>query len=233
MEVAAFPPQSAFMTRRAGWFLWTLLVPAASAAEAPAITVHLYDLAGVPGEALAQATGVTTRIYAAAGVPLQWVQHEAPTAKLGLGNPFRPSPTPAEVSVRLLPEQLSERLAGPASPIVGLAYPVGEGVYRYLATLLYDKVVFAARSYGVSTSWLLGHLIAHELGHVLLGPGAHARATIMACTWNRDEVRDAKRGWLRFTATQAETLRSNVAIRLAAAKSMAAGSPALVTQNVR
>ncbi|MFN0168749.1 MAG: hypothetical protein ACKV22_20175 [Bryobacteraceae bacterium] len=217
------------MTRRALWFLLAMQVPAVPAAEAPAITVHLYDLASVPEEVLAQAADITTRIYAGAGVQLHWVRHEAPTAKLGLGNPFRPNPTPAEVSVRLLPKHLSRKLARPGSPMVGIAYPVGQGDYRFLATLLYDRVELAARSYGVSASWLLGHLITHELGHLLLGPGAHARATIMACPWDTNEVRDAKRGWLRFAATQAVTLRSNVASRLEAAASKA-GEPAILAE---
>jgi hypothetical protein len=224
MEVAAAPPQSAFMTRRTPWFLLVLLVPAAQPAELPAITVHLFNLAGAQEGVLAQAMDITTGIYAEAGIPLRWVRQPAPIAKLGPGIPFRPNLTPTEVSIRLLPKHLSDQMVRPGSRWVGIAYPVGQNDFRYLATLLYDRVELAAQSLDdVSMPVLLGYLMAHELGHLLLGPDAHARTTIMACPWDTTEFRVLRRGQLRFNRHQATKLRSNVANRIEAADSK--GSP--------
>ncbi len=220
MEVAAAPPQSAFMTQRAPWFLLALLVPAAHAAELPAVTVHLFNLAGAPGGVLAQAIDITTGIYAGAGIPLRWVQQPTPSAKPGQGQQFRPNVTPAELSIRLLPKHLSDLMVRPGSPRLGFAYPVGPNDYRYLATLLYDRVELAAQSLdGISMPVLLGYLMAHELGHLLLGPDSHTRTTIMACPWDKTEFREFRRGQLRFNRHQEAKLRSNVAHRLEAAGS--------------
>lgn len=224
MEVAAAPPQSAFMTRRTSWFLLVLLVPAAQPAELPAITVHLFDLAGAPEGDLVKAMDITSGIFANAGVPLKWVRQPAPIAKPGQGQQFRPNATPAEVSIRLVPKHVSDLLVHPGAQWLAFAYPVGPNDYRYLATLFYDRVELAAKSlYDVSVPVLLGYLMAHELGHLLLGPDAHARTTIMACPWDTTQLRVPRRGQLRFSRHQAAKLRSNVANRIEAADSK--GSP--------
>jgi len=98
MEVSAAPPQSAFMTRRTPWFLLVLLAPVAQPAELPAITVHLFDLAGAPEGVLAQAMDITSGIFAKAGVPLRWVRQPAPIAKPGQGQQVADSKgSPADV----------------------------------------------------------------------------------------------------------------------------------------
>ena len=71
----------------------------------------------------------------------------------------------------------------------------------------------------ISVPDLLGHVIAHELGHLLLGPDAHARGTIMACPLDTTEFRFLRRGQLRFNQKQSAQLRSLIARRMAAAKS--------------
>ena len=218
------------MTRRTALVLFTVLLPATLAAEAPAITVRLFDLAGVPETTLSQAVALTTQIYAEAGVTLKWVSEAAPKAEPAGGLSFRPNPSPIEVSVRLMPKHLSDRMVRRGSPRMGVAYAAGEKDYRYLASVFYDRVEDAAPALDdVSLPELLGHIMAHELGHLLLGPNAHARGTIMACPLESGEFRFLRRGQLRFSPKQAAQLRAQTAGRVEAAKLQVSSEPALAS----
>ncbi|MCC6392813.1 MAG: hypothetical protein IT167_19605 [Bryobacterales bacterium] len=206
------------MTQSAFWLFLTMLPAFAHDAEPPTVTVHLYNLAGVPDGILNQATGIVHHLYAGTGVELKWVRQTASVARPGEGNAFRPRATPAEVSVRLLPKELSDGLVRSGSAKLGFVYPGEKNAYRYLATVLYDRVERAARElYDIPLPLLLGYIMAHELGHLLLGPDAHARGTIMACPWDTGEFRFVKRDQLRFDQKQRAELRSQVSGRLEAA----------------
>jgi hypothetical protein len=55
-------------------------------------------------------------------------------------------------------------------------------------------------------TWL-GYIMAHELGHILLGPNAHALVGIMRGTLLRDDWEKAAQGTLSFTRSQAKQIR--------------------------
>lgn len=62
-----------------------------------------------------------------------------------------------------------------ANTSVGMALTEG-GIY---ATIFYPRVKEYAQEGIASHSQILGHAIAHEIGHFLLGPVPHARFGIM------------------------------------------------------
>lgn len=218
MEVSDRQPHIAAMNLRTSLLLLTLLAPAIDAAEAPEITVHLFDQAGVPERVLTQAVAVTNRIYAQGGIKLKWVAEPIPVAKPGEGVSFGQNASPVEVSLRLLPKRLSEGAVRSRS-MLGLAIDRGAHGYRSLANVFYNRVESTAPGlYDVSVPELLGHVMAHELGHLLLGPNAHARGTIMACPWDSEDFRMLRHGQLRFTTEQVAYLREQVLGRGEAAK---------------
>jgi hypothetical protein len=49
---------------------------------------------------------------------------------------------------------------------------------------------------------ILGSVIAHEIGHLLLGPNAHMESGIMQAQWTREQLNQAFRGRLMFTLAQ-------------------------------
>ncbi len=61
-----------------------------------------------------------------------------------------------------------------------------------------------------STSQLLGHVMAHELGHLLLPYGAHVVAGVMRPEWDRAQVKNAAKGLLTFTPDQAALIRERL-----------------------
>jgi len=72
-----------------------------------------------------------------------------------------------------------------------------------------------ASDHGLPYSVMLGHLIAHELGHLLLGVGSHSSTGIMHVPWHLKELKSAAQGLLNFTPEQADRMQRNTELRLA------------------
>jgi hypothetical protein len=53
---------------------------------------------------------------------------------------------------------------------------------------------------------LLGYIIAHELGHLLLGPG-HAPSGIMRATWDMNDLEAIRQGRLKFSREECARIR--------------------------
>src|SRR5262249_48328918 len=57
---------------------------------------------------------------------------------------------------------------------------------------------------------IMGCVMAHELGHLLLGDPSHSSSGIMQPLWGREQIRQALIGGLKFTKEQASRLQKNV-----------------------
>jgi hypothetical protein len=53
-------------------------------------------------------------------------------------------------------------------------------------------------------------VMAHELGHLLLGINAHSSTGIMRPVWNDDDIVAASKGNLYFTQAQGQILRTRL-----------------------
>jgi hypothetical protein len=80
------------------------------------------------------------------------------------------------------------------------------------ATIYYDKIARRAHKDDSAAELpiLLGCVIAHELGHLLLGDPRHSATGIMKAQWGADEVQQALRGRLLFTKEQGRLIREQV-----------------------
>jgi hypothetical protein len=65
--------------------------------------------------------------------------------------------------------------------------------------------------------------VAHEIGHLLLGPYGHSDRGIMRAPWTEAELEIARRGGLRFSDREAKRIRTDVAARIAAAAAQTSG----------
>ena len=66
--------------------------------------------------------------------------------------------------------------ADPSASVFGYALVDGEAQGGRLATIFADRVTAAALRLHVNRPTLMGRMLAHELGHLLLGSNSHARA---------------------------------------------------------
>jgi hypothetical protein len=70
----------------------------------------------------------------------------------------------------------------------------GVGYYAYA---FYDRVQRIAEEHGLGHA-LLGNVLAHEVGHLLLGSKSHSVSGIMAAHWNGEELRRVSEGTMFF-----------------------------------
>ncbi|MCW5976420.1 MAG: hypothetical protein KIT09_00005 [Bryobacteraceae bacterium] len=203
----------------------SLLLPFAgpSPAEIP-IRVHISNLAGAPLPILEKARKEAARVFESAGVPMEFCDR-SPTQEFI----FDPHKTPTDVFLRLLPESLSSKFCKRGS-VLGFAQPVGERQFRYVASIFYRRVWTAAKEAGLNPGVILGHVMAHELGHLLLGPDAHSSRGMMRCPWHADELTAAVQGRLIFRPEEVERMQEQVAARVAAAHGRRAPFPAANAQ---
>jgi hypothetical protein len=72
-----------------------------------------------------------------------------------------------------------------------------------IADAYFEAIKDLAGQYRADAGTLLGYVIVHELGHLLLGPGHVANGVnVMRAKWSPDELRALKQRWLRFTKPQ-------------------------------
>jgi len=179
----------------------------------PALTllVHLQNYAQVPSDQMKPALREASRVFQEAGLRIDWLDC---TPNDVAGEPKHPdcdkANSSASVVLRLLPRSMGERM-GLGNLSFGYALSLEPGRIGRMANVFVYRMQELARKWGVAEGpVILGHLIAHELGHLVLGVGGHSRTGIMGFPWQKKELKAAVRGSLLFTKKQACRMRSHV-----------------------
>ncbi len=111
---------------------------------------------------------------------------------------------PAYLAVRIVPRSMHS-----ASEVFGVAFLSDEGTGCY-SDVFYDRARELHADWNVGLSDILGNVMAHELGHLLLGSNSHSGAGIMRAQWQAEELRRLSRGSLWFTSEQASHMRGKL-----------------------
>jgi len=188
--------------------VWALFLAANGAAPSHApkpqqhvqlkITLLVYDYAKVESHSLDDALERMRTIFAEAGVtvaPLICTGDHQP-------EPCQRPPDPLTVILRIV----SAPGSGPRRDIMG--YSTGQCI-----TVAYSGVKAAAEEAGVIDFKLLGCVVAHELGHVLLGPDSHSQRGIMQARYTGDELTRMEVAPLWFLPAEVAKMRANVLSR--------------------
>ena len=100
------------------------------------------------------------------------------------------------------------------SDVFGMAFLSAEGTGCY-SDVFYERARELHNSWNFPLAVVMGNVMAHELGHLLLGSNSHASAGIMRARWQSEDLHRAVRADLRFTDQQAESMRRKlIAARL-------------------
>ena len=177
-------------------------VPIAAQERPVHMRIVVQDLATLSPLVITQAETVVTRIYSQIGVDIAWrniVGFEEPT---GIDQAADVVDAEFAIHVGLLSAEM-ERRARPDRATLGIAIPGAR-----LVRVFVGRVEFLARGAQQDTSDVLGHVIAHEIGHVLLGLGAHSSAGLMAATLDLPRI---ALGGLWFDHGQAAIIRTMLA----------------------
>ncbi|MCC7418235.1 MAG: hypothetical protein IT176_13935 [Acidobacteria bacterium] len=178
------------------------------AARSLLIVIRLYVAAGLPDDELAAAMDTTRDALRSAKLNVRWLvcamDREATAQRCGI------QPSRGELIVRIT-QALHPRSADPlGSDTLGSAAvdtSAGGGTF---ATIYVDRVERLAASARIGAGELVGHVMVHEIGHLLLGTTTHPRRGLMRAKWTSAELaREMPRDWT-FSKAEAERLRSQV-----------------------
>ncbi len=179
-------------------------------ATPPRIIVRVYDQAGVKQGTLGMADRLASRVFKKAGVRIAWVHCAMDGSE---ANPVcARTIKPNEISLRLLRRcEAVRRSYGHSAG--GVAMRLSEESGSGFITLFYDRIKELAVGWDVLLELVLGHAMAHEIGHLLLPPGSRSRTGIMRANLKEEDWEQAARGKLAFTKEQSQTILRGVLAR--------------------
>jgi hypothetical protein len=182
-------------------------------AEAPSrLTLRIYNYAEAHPHILRNARRHTERVLAPAAVETAWLDCPTSPEEIPFNRSCADEPGPNHLILNLLPPSMSERY-GFNRDIFGFALPTARGLPGSKISLFFKRVLDLAYHGGVGTSFenaqalILGHMMAHEVGHLLLGPGSHSATGVMSFPWNRRTLTNMERGQLRFSSLEQRRIR--------------------------
>jgi hypothetical protein len=181
------------------------------------ITLRVYNYAHIPDVLLSRAEEEATAIYRPAGVEAAWVDCPLSGAELDRFPACQQPMGRADFALRILSAAMTQR-APAGGDALGFALPCPEDATGCYAEVFYQRITEWASGAEISAYQLLSHAMAHEIGHLLLGPNSHSRNGIMRAQWNRDNLRVIARASLRFTPEQTERLRAAYLGRIQSAR---------------
>jgi hypothetical protein len=178
----------------------------------PAVTMRIHDYVHLSNASLARASDVVSRLYGKIGVRIDWL---GVLQQGGGGGRRRPaadgetSYVPAQLTINILTPKMAAR-GGVADGVLGYAAVAHEGGMGRIAYVIYDRVRDVASNGPVHESDLLGFVMAHEAGHLLLGPGSRSETGIMKCHWEWRRMQRLDALAMGFSELQAVRIRDTI-----------------------
>jgi hypothetical protein len=172
------------------------------------ITLRVYNYVQAKDAALRQAEIDASAILSTGGVEARWV--DCPTSHAVLKD-FPNCQSPEKVTdyaVSILPATMAERLEH-SEDALGSANESASGFGR--AQIFYDKIHMTAGGDTAPFSVLLGRVMAHEIGHLLLGDNMHSRTGIMQAAWANRELGMMAGTEMTFTEKQWHRIEARLA----------------------
>ena len=175
-----------------------LCAAAFSALKAETQVVVLIDQAGVEPKMLAAAQGYAARVFRHAGVDLSWELCSS-------GRGFEIDKN-ARAQHPLFLELVRGEGAGISKAALGYANVTKEGGEMAVLYLKRLENLTGFLPPPASREQILGHMMAHELAH-LLSVVKHSPSGIMRARWADQDFWRMAQGRMNFTATEEATLR--------------------------
>jgi hypothetical protein len=169
------------------------------AGEVP-VTVRVYDYVDLPALTRDQLTSGAKRVLGQAGILLEFshcYHHGAEAGGPGCAGRLGPG----DFVLRIF----EPRMASKGEQLGYAAMTPEEGAY---ITVFIDPRKRKARAGDLSDGGFLGHAVAHEIGHLLLGANSHSSSGIMRPVWRPCDEEWMAKGVLLFSGAQGRRMRS-------------------------
>jgi len=178
------------------------------AQEGPGVAISVFNDLGISSEILMQAEEVSSQVFGEAGIHVDWVNcspaDQAPSGKVACRRAI-----PQHLHLRIVRRSLNSR-----DSTFGISYLASDGS-GFQADIFFEGIEKLGHQTFVDPAIILGHVAAHEIGHLLLGTNSHSPGGIMRAHWKMEELARAKMGLLLFTKSQSYQMTEKLCVAMA------------------
>ena len=161
--------------------------------DAPAeVRIQVLGAGQVPGLILSAAETVASRILVTAGAHLRWTQGQAPHPPSGM------------IVIRLLD------FAPKGYPAAALAQAHPFAADGVRITVFLDRIWAVADRRPLLQARVLGHVLAHEIAHVVRGTNSHSWTGVMKANWDDADYRTMRGRGLTLAADDVAAIRARL-----------------------
>jgi hypothetical protein len=187
------------------WILWIAWV----SCPAQDLVIALYDYSDLSAKEMVRLTKTADLAFGHSGIHAIWRQCHGALATANRTACEREMKV-NEITVRLQ----SSGLLTSIDDRMGDATVNAAGGYN--ARVFVRTVRAQAAGFGLASDLLMGYVVAHEVGHCLLGPG-HSHAGLMRGMWNRNDAGEMSRLSLHLTKQEARKAAAHLTLAGSAA----------------
>lgn len=178
-------------------FIWGGILRIAAAQTT--LTVRIYNPAQLERKTITNARDEANYILSSAGLKIVWIN--CMTSAICVD-----PPAISDVVVRLAPDSVFPKKNTPHGIPLGRAV-TGQGRLSDYVEVFYAPIQkFARDTEAASTADVIGAVIAHEIGHLLLGP-QHTRDGLMSACWSPYDLALLARHKLKFNQIERAELK--------------------------
>ena len=184
--------------------------PSTITSLSPEVTISVHDYADVPSILLAAAEDQAREIFRHAGLDTSWLDCSPKLERQKLQPASCYFSDATHLTLKISPHATNAQVRNRID-VLGTSYPDEKGA-GYFAYVFYDRIqeIVQRRSLGHA---LLANVMAHEIGHLLLGSPSHSASGIMCAHWNYEELRKVAEGAMSFIPAQSRIMRDRLRVR--------------------
>ena len=164
------------------------------------VNLHMHTQVRVPVQAALvwDSEETATQIFAKIGIQLTWRS----------GRDRRPScgnSATRDLAIEIVPHATESLNDG----ALAMAMPYGDSSVRIV--VFYDRIAPLLREHDAIQAKILGHVLAHEITHVLQGMARHSETGLMRARWARDDYSQMGLGGIPFSTEDVGFIRLGIA----------------------
>jgi len=177
----------------------------------PRIRLRIYNY-GISRALLLRSESEATDILNHAGIAVGWLDCPLSAEETALYPSCLNTMGSTDFTIRILTERDAQRIAIHRGALGQALECLGDhsGCSAYI---FYRDVQELAKEGDAAEYQLLGHALAHEIGHLLLDPNSHTPDGIMRAHWNHRDLQTIARGYLVFSEQQSRRIREEALAR--------------------
>ena len=164
------------------------------------VTAHVTDYANLSRKELGDAQAYAGAAYRAAGIDLVWLPTRSGAASESADTGSRS----IGVRVVIMPKDMVEkkcRTEHIGAKVMGVAMSGATDARGRIAYIFFDRIQHVVTSRHTPLVRGLGYVMAHEIGHLLIGVNSHSDEGLMRAGWNPRE-----QGVQTFTESQVQQI---------------------------